>query len=160
MVKKLRCTVVGNDWVKAEPYPRDKEVLISFVEGGNEGYIFLTPDDARKLRKQIKKAIEAIEGVENVEEDAEKEAATSNAPIPKFSVGDKVIITEKGTHGFEKGEEVTLVRYQPTGWQHYEASNGEENGWLGFHEFEPSQQEKSKLEPEEEPKPKEPCFSD
>ena len=160
MVKKLRCAVEDGDWIDAKQYCSDQEVLISFVEGGDEGYIFLTPTDARKLRKQIKKALEALEGVESVEEEAEEEAATSNAPIPKFSVGDKVIITEEGTHGFEKGEEVTLVRYQPTGWQHYEASNGEENGWLGFHEFEPSQQEKSKLEPEEEPKPKEPCFSD
>ena len=137
MVKKIRCVVDDRDWVKAEPYLRDKDVLISFVADNNAGNIWLTPANARKLRKQIKKALEAIEGVDEEEEEP-KEATTSNAPIPKFSVGDKVIITEEGTHGFKEGEEVTLVRYQPTGWQHYEASNGEENGWLGFREFEPA----------------------
>ena len=133
MVKKIRCKVVESDWVKATEGLYGESVCVAFKAGGDFANIILTPADARKLRKQIKKALEAIEGVDEVDEE---EATTSNTPIPKFSVGDKVIITAEGTHGFRKGEEVTLVRYQPTGWQHYEASNGEENGWLGFYEFE------------------------
>ena len=67
MVKKLRCTVENADWIgKCQPCDGDVGVGI-FIDGTSDN-IFLTPADARKLRKQIKKALEAIEGV-NEEED-------------------------------------------------------------------------------------------
>ena len=68
MGKKIYCTVECDDWIQAEPDTDDKEVIISFSESEHKGKIFLTPSDARKLRKKIKKALEAIEGTEQESE--------------------------------------------------------------------------------------------
>ena len=93
MAKKIRCAVEGSGWVKAKPYPLNKEVMISFFEDDNVGNIWLTPADARKFRKQIKKAIEAIEGVESVEDTTPvEEPKTSETLSPRFKAGDKVRI--------------------------------------------------------------------
>lgn len=104
MVKKIRCVVDDRDWVKAEPYPLDGEVMISFVADNNAGNIWLTPSDARKLRKQIKKALEAIEGVN--EEEAPKEEP--NFP-DWFQAGAIVEITgNSNDHHFRIGEKVRV----------------------------------------------------
>ena len=108
MVEKIRCAVADSDWVKAEPYPRDREVVISFSEGDNVGNICLTPTDARKLRKQIKKALEAIEGVE----DEAAEEPKTNPRFPDwFQPGAIVAITDNNNdHHFKIGEKVRVGR--------------------------------------------------
>lgn len=130
MVKKIRCEMESDDYIRVKTHEEYVDILITNDGGCN--MVRLTTDAAQKLRKQIKRAIKAIEGVEDEGEEVE---VASNVPTPKFSVGDKVIITKEGSHGFRKGEEVILVRYEPSGFQHFEASNMAQRGWLGFDEF-------------------------
>lgn len=85
MVKKIHCKVVDNDWVRVTEGLDGESVCVTNKVDGVITNILLTPADARKLRKQIKKALEAIEGVD------EEEAAPETSS-PQFSVGDRVKI--------------------------------------------------------------------
>lgn len=64
MVKKIRCKAASKDWVNATEGLDGESVCITNKVEGNFTNIILTPSDARKLRKQIKRALEAIEGTE------------------------------------------------------------------------------------------------
>ena len=67
MGKKLRCSVVESDWIgRCEECCGDVAIMVC-IDNKKE-HILLTPSDARKLRKQIKKALEAIEGTEQESE--------------------------------------------------------------------------------------------
>ncbi len=61
MVKKIRCSVDGNDWVRGEISSNGDRVRVTMAGNDDLLAVVLTPTDARKLRKQIKKALEAIE---------------------------------------------------------------------------------------------------
>lgn len=114
MVKKIRCTTGNGDGISVDPYTEEKEICLNiFLREGVE-YIFLTPTDARKLRKQIKKVLEAIEGVD------QKPTAETNTI--KYSVGDNVRIIgnkyptdnrdefgEYSGHNFQIGELAKIV---------------------------------------------------
>ena len=64
MVKKIRCDEVETDWVKAEVSVQGDTVNVEMMFNGMARNVILTPADALKLRKQIKKALEAIEGTD------------------------------------------------------------------------------------------------
>ena len=64
MGKKIRCKIDTNDWVNSQVSLSGKNIKISMSEQDEQRAVILTPSDARKLRKQIKKALEAIEGTE------------------------------------------------------------------------------------------------
>ena len=64
MVKMLRCTTGNGDGISVDSYAIEVEICLNIFLEESVEYIFLTPSDARKLRKQIKKALDAIEGTE------------------------------------------------------------------------------------------------
>ena len=104
MVKKIHCKIDENDWVKAEASLSEENITISMMELGNQHSVILTPADARKFRKQIKKALEAIEGVD------EEEALKKDPNFPDwFQKGAIVEITDNSNeHAFAIGEKVRV----------------------------------------------------
>ena len=93
MSKKIFCKIDNSDWVNSSVSLSGKNVKILMSEQEEERSVILTPSDARKLRKQIKKALEAIEGVD--EEDVPA------PPPPQFNVGDKVRIVGVSNLGYD-----------------------------------------------------------
>ena len=112
MVKKIRCKIDSNDWVSSDVSGTGKNVMVKMEFDDVCRTVILTPSDARKLRKQIKKALEAIEGVD--EEDTEE---PKDDPKPKdpnfpdwFQKGEIVEITgNSNLHQFKIGEKVRVV---------------------------------------------------
>ena len=104
MVKKIRCKIDSNDWVSSDVSGTGKNVRVKMEFDDVCRTVILTPADARKLRKQIKKALEAIGGVN--EEEAPKEE--SNFP-DWFQAGAIVEITgNSNDHHFRIGEKVRV----------------------------------------------------
>lgn len=67
-MKKIRCATIEEDFLKVRTHLVDEGVVVVSVKcGGNFDSIYLIPDDIRKLRKQLKKALVAIEGVQEDE---------------------------------------------------------------------------------------------
>ena len=102
MVKKLRCDVVPRDWVRAVKYAED--IAVQVKVGGEKTDIFLNPENAKKLRKQIKAALAEIEG-EDGQDDQEKEEPEY---IPH--VGEVVEVVENtSAHKFKVGQQVRTL---------------------------------------------------
>ena len=112
MVKKIRCKIDSNDWVSSDVSSTGKNVRVKMGVDGVCQTVLLTPSDARKLRKQIKKALEAIEGVDEEEvEEPKEEPSTKDPHFPDwFQKGKIVEITgNSNMHHFEIGEKVRVV---------------------------------------------------
>ena len=109
MVKKLRCDVVTSDWVRVVKYGEDIAVQVNV--GGENTDIFLTHENAKKLRKQIKVALAEIEG-EDGQDDQEKEEP---AYIPH--VGEVVEVYRNTCgHAFNIGEKVRFFITAAGNW--------------------------------------------
>lgn len=110
MVKKLRCTVENKDYIKACERGYG-DVRLHVKVDGNKHDIFLTPSDAKKLRKQIKKALIEIEGEPEEEIPAEKEEP---AYIPHVGEVVEVYRNTEG-HCFQVGERVRIQENDAVG---------------------------------------------
>lgn len=127
MVKKLRCQVVSDDWVKVEA--DGGTVGITARSDGRDSHIYLTPSDAKKLRKQIKKALVEIDGedeyaygnpivaeespelIANVDLDVLRpQTGKQDEPAYTPHVGEVVEVYRNTVlHGFDIGEKVRVT---------------------------------------------------
>lgn len=125
MAKKLRCEVEREDYVKADGRGFG-DVRLHVKVDGNEHDIFLTPSDAKKLRKQIKSALAEIEDKheEDIAEEKEESAYTPH-------VGEVVEIYRNMTgHRFRIGEKVRIVKLEDDGGIKAESLNGSGVWWV------------------------------
>ena len=137
MVKKIRCKISANDWVNSQVSRSGKNIKILMSGGDEQRAVILTPADARKLRKQIKKALEAIEGDGG-------EAEEPKDDPHQYSVGDKVRIVgnkwEKDDigHEFNIGDIVTITKIDQEDHKQPYQGNESWDGWLAADDIDPA----------------------
>lgn len=140
MVKKLRCDVDPADWVRIVKY--GEAIAVQVNVGGEKTDIFLTHSDAKKLRKQIKKALIEIDGELEDDIPAEKEEP---AYIPHIGEVVEVYRNTVG-HVFEIGQKVRAVEVKD-GRVKAESLNSQGHWWVGgdirpIQKWEPKEGEK------------------
>ena len=137
MVKKIHCSIDSNDWVSSDVSGTGKNVRVKMEFDDVCRTVILTPADARKLRKQIKKALEAIEG------DGGETEEPKDDPH-QYSVGDKVRIVgnkwEKDDigHEFNIGDIVTITKIDQEDHKQPYQGNESWDGWLAADDIEPA----------------------
>lgn len=116
MAKKLRCDVYELDWVKVEDNGEHVEIIVHNSGSGVNERIYLTPENAKKLRKQINVALAEIECEPEEDIADEKEEAEyiphvgevvevyRNTVFHQFYIGDRVRIVSVGDGGYIKAE--------------------------------------------------------
>lgn len=116
MVKKIRCKYAPEDHISAhcDFCVPGNDIRLDITVDGEDERIYLTPENARKLRKQIKKALAEIDGESG---ESETEDSPEGAPdgaqanwVPK--VGEIVVVYRNTTdHKFIIGEHVRALGY-------------------------------------------------
>lgn len=123
MVKKLRCTVIREDYVKVGGNGYG-DVRLNVKVDGNKHDIFLSPSDAKKLRKQIKKALAEING-----EDEQENKPDESAYIPH--AGEVVEVFQNTVdHAFQIGQKVRVVEVEGESVK-AQSLNGITHWWVG-----------------------------
>ena len=110
MAKKIRCAVYRKDWVRVGSCD-DGDIEVKFKVEDTKSYIFLSVESAKKLIKQIKKALP-----EEFSETTESgfDPVAESVWIPK--VGEVVEVFQNTTcHDFSIGEKVRVIEVESNG---------------------------------------------